>query len=142
VNNKIAQPPAVFAGIGISGGHVKNSIVETDGGRIDPPGGAAVFQGKLFRTIQAMAQNFPVDQISAVVNRHAGKELKRRGNQVVVIPPAADTWIGIKTGNYGVLIGIHIVSSPRIKFRAALAFETAAGLVFCQNQPGFETSSK
>jgi hypothetical protein len=112
VDNEISQPPAVFAGVSIGGGHVKNPVVEPDGGRIDPPGSAAVLQGKLFRALKAMAQNLPVNQIPAVINRYPGKELERGSNQVIIIPLTADTWIGIKTGNYGVPVGIHNISFP------------------------------
>jgi hypothetical protein len=107
MNNEIPQPPAVLPGIGIGGGHVKNPVVETNGGRVDPPGGAAVLQGKLLRTVEAVTQKFPVNQIPAVINRYSGKELKTRANQVIILPPAADARIRIKTGDYGVLIGIH-----------------------------------
>jgi hypothetical protein len=107
MNNKISQPPAIFTGISIGGGHVKNPVMETYGRRVDPPGGAAVFQGKLFRPVETVAQNLPVNQIPAMINRYTGKEFESRGNQVIILPSAADARIWVKTGNYGILIAIH-----------------------------------
>src|SRR5438477_8272590 len=47
----------------------------------------------------------PVDQITAMKNRNARKILKAAGHQIVILPDAADTGIGVETWNYRIRIG-------------------------------------
>jgi hypothetical protein len=84
---------------GISGYHVKNAVMNPEGGRPNPAGIWRFLQRDLAFPGQAMTDLPPVDQVPAVKDRHPWKILKTAGGKIKTIPDTADAWVGIKTWN-------------------------------------------
>ena len=71
VNNEIS------AAADIGGRHKKPAVMVTQGRRKNSSRRTAFFQRKLLVGGQTVTQQFPVDQVPAVINRHSRKILKR-----------------------------------------------------------------
>jgi hypothetical protein len=48
----------------------------------------------------------PIHKVFAVVNGQSREIFKRRGNQVKIIANAANTWVGVETGDYRIFVSV------------------------------------
>ena len=95
----------------IGGDHVEFSVVIPQGRGINTAGNAAVLQRKLAVTGQNMADLLPVHQIPAVPQGNTGEIFKGTGHQVVIFPHPTDAGVGIETGDNGVFVSAHSLTS-------------------------------
>jgi hypothetical protein len=60
--------------------------------------------GKLSRTVDAIADKFPVYQIFAMGNRNSGKIFKCTVDQIIILADAANTWIRPESRDNGIIV--------------------------------------
>ena len=100
----------VLVGGVVGGDHVEAAgarlaaIMIADSGRKHAAGGGHMGQLHLGGPGQHMADLIPVDQVIALKERHAGKILKGRADQIVLPIRLTDAGIGIKAGKNRVFV--------------------------------------
>ena len=66
-------------------------------------------EAAVVRARQAVSDLFPVDEVFAVEQRYAREILETTVDQIKVISCAADTRVGMETGNNGILITLPVL---------------------------------
>ena len=94
----------------VGGDHIEHTLMITQSGRVDTAGIAAAFQFQLRASCQAMADQLPICQVSAVINRNSWEELKCRIDNIEVLSHPTDTGVRVITGNNRILV-LHVVTS-------------------------------
>ena len=74
----------------IRGDHVICPIIIADRGGEDSAGRIRVHKGNLALPVKDIADQFPVDQVCRMVNRHPGEILERGINYVIIVSDPAD----------------------------------------------------
>ena len=93
-------------GVDVGRDHIEFPVVVADRRGEDAAARAAPAQVDLGRTVQDIADLLPVDQITAVEDRHTREILEGAVDQVEIIPDTADARIGVIARNHGVHIAL------------------------------------
>ena len=89
----------------VGGDHVEGAVVVAYGGRVYAQPRVGLAQRQLRRSVQHVAYLFPVHEVAAVPQWHAGKKLKRTVHEIEVRIDAAYARVGIEAGNHGIGVG-------------------------------------
>ena len=88
--------------------HVERAVVVADRRRVDAIPHADVLQAGLRGTCDAVADLLPVDQVLAVMDRHAGEIAERAVHHVVIVAHAAHARIGVEARQDRVAVAMRL----------------------------------
>jgi hypothetical protein len=96
---------AKLPGIAIGhGGHVASSVVLSDGRGINAMARLPIPETELRAPRQTVADELPMHQILAVIDRYAWEEFEGRRNEEIVVLDPYGRWIGVESRQNGVAV--------------------------------------